>query len=824
MPVERDPGLRMRLRMRLCLLITVIVYVAFGAAELRAQVVSGDVTAAGFRTSQTQMARYAVRAGQWIPIQVQLSAQGSTPFQGQLRLEVPDLDGDLVSYREGPVALNFEAGLKRAWCYAVWSHKAAAAARPVLDVLTDAGLPVSELNVPDVEIIHNDALLLLDISNQPVTRLRGALLTPGGALEPGDGVRPFYRNIVVAAMPAGDLPERWFGLEAVDIIVWDKPTPADPAVASKLDALQHWVRCGGQLVVGLGASWPVVQKSGLAELLPVQAGARGGGQTIETDRLDGFFEHFGVGSKEAEAERVFRAPISVAAVETRPGAVRVFRSAVADGAAVDVIAAHWIGSGSVIAVAASLDDLTQAGTNESFYSQLLGVNPTTPKFLESELKSIQTAFGLQRHALYDSITRPIALSGAGTLLVFAAVAFVVAYIALATVASWWWLNRHRLATLGWTTFAAIAVVASAVSLLTVSVTRGLSRGLSTFSFVDLEAGSRAARATCYFGYSSPLRTRMDLSLAGAGSFLRPLSPGPTPTSWYATPQRYAATPANALLESTPLRATLKQFEGFWQGELNGAVRGELTIDRRSGELTAGSWLQNDLDVPLAGGYLLYVDPRLAGTPLRAAGQTVTWNGWKEVPPALNVIALPIPALKPGEKVSGLGQEEYARLPAARQRWQTLREPKFNKWPDLLTLYDLQQDWVGGRTRAPVANWDQTVREALLASTRNFYLHVQENNDKFEQSSGRSITTDGLMDVDVCHWLMQGPVKGAGGRPDVVAGQGLLLLYSDVPGPAQLQREGKPVKPNRGACLYRVRMPLQLVGSPPAGPPETGKEL
>ena len=215
--------------MRLCLLITVIVCGAFGAAELCAQVV---------RTSQTAMPGYAVRAGHWIPIQVQLSAQGTTPFQGQLRLEAPDLDGDLVSYREGPVALNFEAGAKRAWCYAVWSHRTGAAARPVtLDVLTDAGLPVSELNVPDVEVINNDALLLLDISNQPVTRLRGALLTPGGTLERGDGVRPFYRDIVVAAMPAGDLPERWFGLEAVDIIVWINPLR--PTRRSR----RNWTHC-----------------------------------------------------------------------------------------------------------------------------------------------------------------------------------------------------------------------------------------------------------------------------------------------------------------------------------------------------------------------------------------------------------------------------------------------------------------------------------------------------------------------------------------------------------------------------------------------------
>jgi hypothetical protein len=816
--------------MRLCLLTIAAV---FGAAGLRAQVVTGNVTAAGFRTSETEIARYGVRTGQWVPIQVQLQAQGSTPFQGVLRFEAPDLDGDLVSYREGPVAVNFEAGLKRAWCYGDWNPSRSATAPPnTLDVLTEEGLPICQLTVPDAEPIGNDALLLLDISHQPVTRLRGALQTPGGVLDRGDGTRPYYRNIVVSAMPAADLPERWFGLESVDIIVWDKPNPAAPAVASKLDALQQWVRNGGQLVVGLGDSWPIVQKSGLADLLPVQSLAAAGGKTrraatatgatIETDRLDGFFQRFALGSG-AAGERTLRTPISVAAVEARPGTVRVVRSAVADGTQIDLMAARWLGSGSVIAVAASLDDLTQAGANSAFYSELLDVNPTTPKFLEAETKSIQTALGLQRYALYASITKPIALSGAGTLLVFAAVAFVVAYIGLATVASWWWLGRHKLATLGWTAFAVIAVLASGVSLLAVSVTRGLSRGVSSFSFVDLEAGSRAARATCYFGYASPTRARMNLSLGEAGGFLRPLSPGPAVTSWYATPERYAATPAAALLEGTPMRATLKQFEGFWQGELNGVVRAELIVDRRSGELTPGSWVQNDLQVPLAGGYLLYVDPRLADEPLRAAGQMATWAGWKNVPPALNVIALSVPALKPGENVNGLGQKDYAEMQAARESWRAARKPRFDNRPDLETLYEVQQAWAGVRSRALLRDWDQTAREAMLASTRNFYLHIGENNDKFEQTNGRPITTDGLMDVDVCHWLMQGRLKGSGDRPDVLAGQGVLLLFSDQPGPAELQRDHRSVKSTGGKCLYRVRVPLQFVGTPSVAPPLPGNE-
>ena len=106
-------------------------------------------------------------------------------------------------------------------------------------------------------------------------------------------------------------------------------------------------------------------------------------------------------------------------------------------------------------------------------------------------------------------------------------------------------------------------------------------------------------------------------------------------------------------------------------------------------------------------------------------------------------------------------------------WQTLREPKFNKWPDLLTLYDLQQDWVGAD--APGGQLG-SVKDAC--GLPRLYLHVQENNDKFEQSVAGNHDRR-LMDVDVCHWLMQGPVKGAGGRPDS-SRPGLLLLCSDVP--------------------------------------------
>jgi len=129
----------------------------------------------------------------------------------------------------------------------------------------------------------------------------------------------------------------------------------------------------------------------------------------------------------------------------------------------------------------------------------------------------------------------------------------------------------------------------------------------------------------------------------------------------------------------------------------------------------------------------------------------------------------------------------------------------------------------GRLSGSLRDSTGSVIAALVVSTRNFYLHVKEAKDKFEQTNNLPITTDGLMDVDVCHWLMQGSVKGSGDRPDVLTGQGVLLLGCGAPGPAELQRDGKAVKSTRGAGLYRVRVPLQLTGTPPAGPPQMGNE-
>ena len=796
-----------------------LITVLLCAANLRAQVVVGDVSAVGFRSSKTAGTRFVVRSGQWVPIQVQLTVQGSATFQGQLRYEAPDLDGDLVAYRETPVTATFDAGVKRAWVYAVWPYDPSGMRGPgTVDVLTDDGVLVNRLAVPDFDTLSNDTLLILDISAQPVTRLRMLQTQDWSTLDDGFGSRPYYRNVLVAAMPVEELPDRWFGLESVDVVVWDEPDPARPGIA-QLEALRQWVENGGQLVVGLGQSWSAVRQSALAELLPLQTpvadsgSQRERGATLAVEVLEQFFDKL-----VAARVRRFPGPIAVAAAEARPGALRTFRSQVPGGDVIDLIATQWVGSGRVTAVAAGLKDLTQVAVNDAFYAQLFDLHPTTEKFREAELNSLQMTMGLSGpRSLYDDVVQPISLAGWSSVLVLAAFAFVVAYIGVATLVSWWWLRRHTLTTLSWTVFAAIAVVASALSLGTVSLLHGVSRGVRALNLVDLEAGSRAARATCYFGYTSPLRGAVDLSLAGEGDFLRPLATGRKGSSYYATPQRYNALAGSALLQGTPIRATLKQLEGFWQGELDGSIRAELTADRRSGEILASSWIQNDLPVNLNGGYLLYVDPRLGGDGSnRPAGQTANWWGRPDVPAGLNVLAVRVPPLGAGEKLSGLAQQDYAAVAMARGRWQTRAGRKLEAWPDLVTLWDEQQGWVGVRSRAPQRRLEEAAKSAFLASTRTLYLHCRESDGKFEQVNGEPITTDGLMDIDISHWLMHGRVRAASGASDPVLGQAVLLLWAEDPGPAQLHRAGKPLRSVGGRSMYRVRVPLNYTGRP--GPP------
>ncbi len=783
------------------------------AAWCGAQPIDGQIETLGFpAASPTGLV---IRPGQWFPIRVQLAAQGTGTFTRELRFEALDLDGDRVAYVHPQVTVSGEGGAKqrKVWCYAVVNSVTDLPA--ALDVLDERGATVAKLPLPPCDVIGNDELVILDISAEPVAALNRLGSAGLGSGRSGDSIRDTYRPVVISRIPASTIPDRWWGLEAADVIVWDRPNPSDLSVG-QLDALLEWVRAGGQLIIGVGSTWDAIRGSALAEVMPLQ----GEGTRDELLQLPVFASRFGV---ESARDRQLESPVLVTTAALAPGALRTLAESGPTGV-INLITMRPVGAGRVTATAAGLRNLTNAvRVSDEFYPALLEMNQYTKKFRDAQLNVMSAA--MMDLPLYDWYTEPISFATATAVRGLLAFLFVGAYIVVATLVSWWWLRLRRATHYSWAVFAGIAVTASVLSLVTVRATSGFSAGVQTLNIIDLEAGQKEARGACLFGYRSGVGRRADIALAGEGTYLRPLARGRV-TSFYVTPMRYDAVAAKARMTAVPVRATLKQAEGYWHGEVDDGVRGDLLVDRGTGRFTPGSWLVNKLPVDLDGAVLIYTDPRLdeAGVP-RPAGVTAPYVGLPmnidaetravvaakmkrdlpEIPPARNILVLGTGAMKSGQRVDNLGAEQNKQVDDEWQRWAGTREPKRSEMPDLPNLWREQLNW-----RATFASaLPRAVQAVLLASTRDYHLHSTVSDIN---APDVPLTTDGMPRLDISHWLVSG--KDAEGQD---AGYAILIAWTggNTPGPATLLLDGRPEKAYKGRTIYRVRIPIRYTGSPPA---------
>ena len=770
-----------------------------GIIPARAQPVQGDAISVGFQAAVPS--RYIVKYGRWFPILLNLTAQGTQAYDVQLQCERIDLDGDRVDYVEPHVAITPEAGVKRVWCYAI-TLKENSSEPLSIDIIGGDGVRINTIIAPNFESISNDTYVILDISEKRVTGLDRINSPAENYIGFAWGRREYYRSICVATLPSTDLPDRWYGLDAVDVVVWDDPDP-DALSIAQLNALIEWVKRGGQLVVGIGAAGAKIQKSALAEIMPLEVTQ----SPVELQRLEAFRRQFDT------LEESFKTAIPVAVGKPTQDALVTFRDSLPDNHVLNLIAMKGVGSGRSIVLAAYLRDLERLRPSvESFYREFLDLNRVEADFKKNELDEMNMFSGVQ--ALYSSIISPIDFRRSASALVLTAFAFVAAYILLATFGAWNWLKQHALTNMSWTTFAVFAIAASALSIGAVTLTRGVTGAVHTHSFVDLQAGSSEAQARTYLGYKSNRRQRVDLSMPGDGDTLEPLCTAQDIPNPYTTPERYQAIASEGVLEGTPMRATLKQFQGSWVGTMEGVISGELIADRATGKISRESWILNGLGTDIRVGYLLYIDPRLrdrdGGVPCRIAGlnkrndraemQNKVW-GSDRVPPAFNVLALKLDGIKAGDRLGNLGSSVvYVNFDARYTRWANEEKPNPTEEPWLPTLRMLQvEDWsssfgmVGG-------GLDGTDAAALKASTRNLFLHNKATTNF--QTVGQPLNTDGLFEHDITHWLTRG--------------QAVLLLISDQPGPADLYIDGDPEEADEGRTLYRVRIPIQYVGNPPRG--------
>ncbi len=583
-----------------------------------------------------------VRSGCMSFVEVELRWFGGEPFDGELRINQQDRDGDVVTAVQ-TVALAPDGQWRPYEVYFV-PHTEQGSDRlqvrlfdsdgRLVRITTDTGEDVSELDSPLVtDAPSAEELLIVDLTVPRMLPHTACLDTrwrhPMSERLNARTVRPLSPN---------SLPSRAQGLESVDAIVWDD---ADPSMlnAQQIEALIGWLEAGGRLLLTAGSNWQQLVKSHLKSILPVAI--TGVSQVTEAQefteedilRNPRYAGHLDV--------QYARSPITRCRMRRLPSAIGIpakfkgnepiaYRRLVGRGSITFVGAtlqqllpppASWTG-GTIPAAENEDEDSEEAGFLNSC-EQVLGWNFLgLPKTYEEE--SSLMMWGAVD--LFGQVRETVGFQEVGAWFLIFAIIFSAAYWALATIGSYFYLKRRGLEHHNWTAFAAISLVGVVIGTGMVWTLRGVTTKLWQTTIVDAKAGEGYAHATCLFGVKTPDHTALNLRLpvgmddpSGAQRYgmLRVMpqatSVNAVEASKFVAPGHYQSTHAGTLLDQVPIRATLKEFHGRWHGQMNGALDARFVVHANdANQFGEGSYIRNNLGVDLHGCYILEGRDEIAG--------------------------------------------------------------------------------------------------------------------------------------------------------------------------------------------------------------------
>lgn len=795
--------------------------------------VVGDIVSVGFRAGIDGAGGGAVvRVGNWAPVVVQLSLENQGSFQGYLRVQQVDSDGDYC-FDEWPCALQAESGAQRFHLYIPVAAGPCGikvtvlnSERDVIEVIS-GGRPVRQLTppVPLQTIPARDDLILVVA---PLGRMMGSV----NALTHSDVAARRRSPINVAHIAPSALPPRWIGLEMVDYIVWDEADATRLSLtAEQLEALIEWVRQGGHLLLASAKSASSLAESDLlGPLLPVDIG-----DVVSVNHLPelrrGLLRPVGdptlpVGYKEAIPVvqctlRKDRAVWSMLSERLEPDAGEVDEEDeghLAGTAWSELISARRVGRGQIIFVAAALSDLLRLdnASPAEFYTKVLALREEP---LGYEDVSRQTA-------LFPPVQETVGFSEFGSAFMVLAFLFALVYLGLSTFGVWGFLRSRGWMQHNWLAFAAFAVAASFVSVVAVQFIRGVGQKLHQLAIVDMEAGAAEAEVTCYFGLKTGTHSLVDVWLPSdypaqtepteSPCFLRPISEYHdqfgTTESRYTDPAKYQLRPATAAVLDVPIRATVKRFEGRWRGLYKGGLGGlqaNLRIQRdqkfvqqtRTGEektveadvVSPGSTITSNLGVELDPCYLIHSSTSavqlpefIEGAPRGSSSELVR-----------TYVHRIRGGIADGEtiKVADRIYVDDAGVPVSVWEWSkdATLHARHTQWSKRLGPQIGLGQPRGGRNEEPIRERYQSAL-LLLTTLREFDPTVLQG----PFSVGTDLLEDRCRHLDFSDVLTEHTA--------------LLIGFAEDPGPVTLcTRTGggkyRPVTPSRAWTMYRIVIPV-----------------
>lgn len=780
------------------------------AVHLRGQILRVGYTGSG--SDRTSSPGDVYRVGRYAPVLVELTNDDGDQFDGVVEVRQHDADGDeVVASREisirgtrrinlyvpgGPSRDDSYVGVGSQEGPAPFGVRVFDMENRLAKLFNDKGEPVIELTPPrPVVATTGDVPLILDVSQRPVNQI--------DRLKKRERSREF---MLLRCLPK-ELPDHVSGLEMVDTVVWDG---ADPNLldAVQNEAILEWVRRGGMLIVGVSRNWNLLSASRLGPFLPVRLSGTKTHDSSDVSRRGEVFK--GIVSEnysETNEEKLSARPLTYCPVtrsDLLGDAVVVVPSSPQGQEQIWVVR-RACGRGQIVLASAELQEMLtiDPGYVSLLRDNLLRLGP----FVES--KERMDRLDLQRD-LFGLVAARTAFHAASGFYFTFAFAFVIAYIAVVTGASWGWLKRRNATRQAWVIFAGVAAAASGISLGAVQIVRAFGQGVHEVTIVDGRADSFEATASSYLGLKTASHVQLDLcvpfkwhdpSLSPEARGSLRAQPGELQSrsrSTFSVPLRYEAVGPLGELRDVPLRATLKQFNATWRGEMTGRIKASLRHQSSTDDrLDSGSWIENQLGTDLRNCYVF----------TRGSRNTA-------------VLVYFIPTLASGERLdfvaickdmedretqrraspSIVAVRERMRLKMNDEQWQWFPPPLHNMLVGCLDELSLSkdrklEDRAGEQilVSSPVVSY---VPPLLLLT---FYSELLGSNlMRDEASPFRSQGQDLEMSTQV--------------QPGVA----LFVGFSEDPGPLRLckRKPGsgpdawKPIQPSESVVMYRVLVPVR----------------
>gem|GEM_PF-1519521 len=748
-----------------------------------------------------------VRPGKWCFVEVELRNQDIKPFAGELHIEQLDRDGDVVTSVE-EVALVPEGPWRPYEVYFVPNESEDNSAVRVslfheqgrlVRMLTDTGEEVGALTSPTFSGLSAEELLILDLTTPSKLPHVAALDTRKQRNE------ATYTNLRrVRGLSPDELPGRWQGLEPVDAIVWDDANPAKLS-QQQIDALTDWVRHGGKLLITAGRNWQMLAGSGLASALPVTiTGANNQSEALE------FLDILKNDIYEGRLARYYnRHPILRCRMTRMSDAIGIPSQCPNR----QIAYRNLLGRGSLTFVGASLRQLLPAPKplpppTEAAADDPPADDPDRKQFdaicervigwtflgLPKVLKEGNTYLNVEPVNLFDLVRQTIGFQTLSAAFLIFAVIFAVVYVMTATAGSYWYLKRRAWLHHCWSAFAIVSLAGIVVGTGMVWTLRGMSTKLWETTVIDAKAGEDYGYATCLLGVKTPDHTRLDLRLPVGGSDATgarrygSLRVMPRSTSFdvlesrFVAPDVFRSIRAGEMLQDVPVRATLKEFEGAWNGPIGGTLEARLIIhEGEEGRFGDGSYIINHLGVNLNGCRILTDTAEIAG-----GGQTTTTS----------CLALgSLPASGPGSELDGetLQQRLYFRQSGKGSSAVTKPIPKrdlrleraIRQWQGEVRSFGMLG--VGGdQAPKPILSTSQEYASLLLLSVFDLIDAPPSGQRAPQRSHGRSL--------DCTH--------------EITRETAVLIGYTDHAPPAVLTVGGRKLLPEKSRTMYRFVIPVE----------------